>query len=183
MTIKRFKSLFILVLVLGAGFIPNNVNAIEPLITGKEKNEKRQKDMTLGIIKPDAVRDKKTGSIIKEIEDNGFEIVAQKQIILSESQVRLFYGEHINKPFFGELMDFMTSGPIVVLVLVKKNAVGDYRKLMGATNPLKAEKGTLRSKYGADLTHNAVHGSDSLDSARREIYFFFSGIEMNVMSH
>ena len=117
---------------------------------------------TLSIIKPDAVEARKSGHIIGLLEENGFEIIAKKKITLKRVEAEKFYSIHKDKPFFNELVTFMTSGPVVVQVLEKENAVSDYRKIMGDTNPEMAEKNTIRNLYGTSIQCNAVHGSDSI---------------------
>ena len=136
-------------------------------------------ERTLSIIKPDAVEKRLEGAIISRIEERGFNIIAQKKVWLTKKQAELFYREHSAKPFFDELTDFMSSGPIIVQVLEKQNAVVDYRTLMGVTDPKLAEKDTLRKLFAESISKNAVHGSDNLESAFRETHFFFSDIEMN----
>lgn len=133
---------------------------------------------TLSIIKPDAVEAKKSGHIIGLLEENGFEIIAKKKITLKREEAEKFYSIHKDKPFFNELVTFMTSGPVVVQVLEKENAVSDYRKIMGDTNPEMAEKNTIRNLYGTSIQCNAVHGSDSTTNAKKEVSFFFSEIEL-----
>ena len=133
---------------------------------------------TLSIIKPDAVNSKNSGKIIDLIEEKGFTIIAQKKIILTKNQAKAFYGIHNQKPFFDELVEFMTSGPILVQIIEGKNAVSYYREIMGSTNPEEAEEGTIRKLYGSNIQCNAVHGSDSLENANTEISFFFSKLEM-----
>ena len=133
---------------------------------------------TFSIIKPDATKRNLTGSINKVIEDAGLTIVAQKKIFLSRREAGLFYGEHKERPFFGELVDFMVSAPVVVQVLAGENAVAKYREIMGATNPAEAADGTIRKLFAKSIGENSVHGSDSLESAKNEISFFFSGIEI-----
>ena len=136
-------------------------------------------ERTLSIIKPNAIAKKLEGQIISKIENEGFEIVTQKKLLMTKSQVELFYREHSQKPFFESLVAFMSSGPIVAQVLEKENAVVSYRTLMGATDPKLAEKGTIRKEFGTSITENAVHGSENLESAWREIHFFFSDLEIN----
>ncbi len=133
---------------------------------------------TLSIIKPDAVNSKNSGKIIDLIEEKGFTIIAQKKIILTKNQAKAFYGIHNQRPFFDELVEFMTSGPILVQIIEGKNAVSYYREIMGSTNPEEAEEGTIRKLYGSNIQCNAVHGSDSLENANTEISFFFSKLEM-----
>lgn len=137
-------------------------------------------ERTLSIIKPNAIRRKLEGQIISKIENNGFEIIAQKKLVLSKKQVGLFYREHSEKPFFKELVDFMCSGSIVAQVLERENAVVSYRTLMGVTDPKNAEKGTIRREFGESIRENAVHGSENIESAWREIHFFFSDIELYI---
>ena len=136
-------------------------------------------ERTLSIIKPNAIARKLEGQIISKIESEGFEIVTQKKLLMTKSQVELFYREHSQKPFFESLVAFMCSGPVVAQVLEKENAVVSYRTLMGATDPKLAEKGTIRKEFGTSITENAVHGSENLESAWREIHFFFSDLEIN----
>ena len=135
-------------------------------------------ERTLSIIKPDAVQAGNSGLIIARLEKEGFKIIAQKRIKLSRKQVQLFYREHVQKPFFKDLTDYMVSGPIIAQVLEKENAVVDYRTLIGATDPREADEGTIRREFGTDRTANAVHGSDNIESANREIHFFFSDVEI-----
>lgn len=132
---------------------------------------------TLAIIKPDAVKAKNTGKIIDMIEKAGFSIDAMAKAILDQETAELFYEEHEGKPFFNELVEFMTSGPVIIMALGKENAIEDWRKLMGATNPANAAEGTIRKLYGASVGNNAVHGSDSEASAQRELGIFFEGLE------
>lgn len=129
---------------------------------------------TLAIIKPDAVNDNHVGEIISMINKAGFKIKALKMIKLSVDAAKAFYEIHKEKPFYGELVDYMTSGPCVPIALEKENAVEDYRKLIGATDPAKAAEGTVRKLYARSVQFNAVHGSDSDENAAREIAFFFS---------
>ncbi len=135
-------------------------------------------ERTLSIIKPDAIERKLEGAIISKIEENGFTIVSQKKILLSKTQAELFYREHSAKPFFAELTDYMSSNPVVVQILEKEDCVVQYRTLMGTTDPKTAEEGTLRKLFGVDISHNSLHGSDNIESAWREIHFFFSDIEI-----
>ncbi|MDR1425926.1 MAG: nucleoside-diphosphate kinase [Rickettsiales bacterium] len=134
--------------------------------------------MTLSLIKPDAVEKRFEGPIIMDIEAEEFDIVVQKKIVLTENQTKLFYREHAEKPFFNDLIVFIACKPIVAQVLRKENAVRAYRSLIGYTDPKTAEEGSLRKKYGTDITKNALHGSDNIESAYREIHFFFSDIEI-----
>ena len=137
-----------------------------------------QDSLTLSIIKPDAVARHITGKINEMIEGAGFSIVAQKLIRITKEQAQRFYDVHKYKPFYDDLCNYISSGAVVVQVLKKENAIADYRKLMGATNPEKAEEGTIRKKYAISIDQNSVHGSDAEDTARREISFFFSETEL-----
>lgn len=131
-------------------------------------------NLTLSIIKPNAVRKKVVGSIIREFESRGVHIVALKFLRLSQKQCEDFYREHEKRAFFQELVSFMSSGPVLVMALSGENVVQRNRELMGATDPAQATKGTLRFQYGDSLGENAIHGSDSESSAQRELDFFFS---------
>ena len=135
-------------------------------------------EQTFSMIKPDATAKNATGEINAMIEGAGFRIIAQKRIKMSKEQAGLFYAEHKGKPFYEGLVEMMTSGPIVVQVLQGEDVIKGYRSLMGATDPQKAEKGTIRASFGSKLPYNAVHGSDSTESALREISFFFSQTEI-----
>jgi nucleoside-diphosphate kinase len=135
-------------------------------------------ERTLSILKPDAVARNVTGKINSRFEENGLRIIAQKRIQLSQSEAEGFYAEHKERPFFGDLCRFMTSGPVVVQVLEGKDAISKNRTLMGATNPAEAEEGTIRRDFAESIEPKAVHGSDSSESARREISYFFSEIEI-----
>jgi len=129
------------------------------------------------MIKPDAFSKGHTGAILAMIEKAGFRIVALKKIRLSEEKAGEFYAVHKERPFYGELVEFMSSGPIVAAILEKDNAVEDFRKLIGATDPSKADEGTIRKLYAESVGKNAVHGSDSNENAHIEGQFFFSGME------
>ena len=131
-------------------------------------------EQTLSIIKPDAVERNLTEEIKNEFKSNGFEIKNEKKIKLEKSEAEKFYQVHQSKSFFNDLCEYLSSGPILVMILEKFNAVVDNRNLMGATDPQKAEEGTLRKKYGISIDKNSVHGSDSVDNAKIEIDFFFS---------
>jgi nucleoside-diphosphate kinase len=133
---------------------------------------------TFSIIKPDAVRKGFTGAILAEIAKAGFQIVAIKRQSISKEQARGFYAVHVGKPFFEGLCTFMSSGPLVLMVLEKENAIADWRKLMGATNPANAEDGTIRKKYAESMSENAVHGSDGEETAAFEIGYWFAGFEL-----
>ena len=135
-------------------------------------------ERTLSIIKPDATKRSITGKINAIIEEVGLSIIAQKRITLSEAQAQEFYGVHKEKPFFRDLVNFITSGPVVVQVLEAENAIALYRKTMGATNPKDAESGTIRSEYAESIEANSVHGSDSSENAIIEINFFFKDEEI-----
>ena len=135
-------------------------------------------NLTFGIIKPDAVRANHTGSIIQRILDNGFSIRGLKLIHMTMPQAQGFYAVHRERPFFAGLTEFMSSGPCVVMALEKEGAVKAWRDLMGATDPAKADEGTLRKQFGGSLGENAVHGSDSDENAAIEIAYFFSKLEL-----
>lgn len=132
---------------------------------------------TFTMIKPDAVANGYTGKIIDDIIAAGFKIKAMKYLHLTKAQAEGFYAVHAERPFFGELVNFMCSGPIVAAILEKDNAVEDFRKLIGATNPANAEEGTIRKKYAKSIEANAVHGSDSDENAAIEGNYYFSAIE------
>jgi nucleoside-diphosphate kinase len=132
---------------------------------------------TLAIIKPDAVANELIGPIMARINNAGFHVAAIKLIKLNEDQAKKFYAVHKDKSFYNSLVKFMISGPVVVAILEKENAVGDFRKLIGATDPDKAEEGTIRKLYAESVERNAVHGSDSEENARIECDFFFSQTE------
>ena len=135
-------------------------------------------EKTLSIIKPDAVKRDLTGKIIAMFEEKGLRVVAQKKIWLSKEQAGSFYDIHRDRPFFDELCEFMSSGPIVVQVLQGNSAIELNREIMGATNPEQAEAGTIRKEFALSMTENSAHGSDSSETAREEIRFFFSGLEI-----
>jgi nucleoside-diphosphate kinase len=137
-----------------------------------------QGNLTFGIVKPDAVRAGKTGAIIQRITDGGFRVRAMKLILMTLEEAEGFYAVHRERPFFAELTMFMSSGPCVVLALEKEGAVKAWRDLMGATDPAKADEGTLRKEFGASVGENAVHGSDSEENAAIEIAYFFSRLEL-----
>lgn len=129
---------------------------------------------TLSIIKPDAVAKNVIGKIVDRFESNGLKIAAMKKVQLSQADAEAFYAVHASRPFFGDLVKFMISGPVVVMVLEGENAVLKNRDLMGATNPKEAAKGTIRADFADSIDANAVHGSDSLENAKIEIDFFFA---------
>ena len=128
---------------------------------------------TLSIIKPDAVERNLSEDIKQEFKKNGFIISKEKKIKLEKNEAEKFYQVHQSKPFYNDLCSYLSSGPIIVMVLEKENAILENRKLMGATDPTKAEEGTIRKKYGISIDKNSVHGSDSIDNAKIEIDFFF----------
>ena len=134
-------------------------------------------NITLTMIKPDAVRQNNIGPILAMINEAGFKIKAMKYTQLTKAQAEEFYAVHKERPFFGELVEFMTSGPIVAAILEKENAVEDFRKLIGATNPAEAEEGTIRKRFATSIGENAVHGSDSDENAIIESDFHFSKTE------
>ncbi|GGY99817.1 MULTISPECIES: nucleoside-diphosphate kinase [Shewanella] len=135
-------------------------------------------ERTFSIIKPDAVAKNHIGAIYNRFESAGLKIVAAKMVHLTKEQAEGFYAEHSERPFFGALVSFMTSGPIMVQVLEGENAVAANREIMGATNPAQAARGTLRADYADSIDENAVHGSDALASAEREIAYFFAADEI-----
>lgn len=134
---------------------------------------------TLSIIKPDAVQEKHIGDIIQRFEKGGLKVISMKMIHLTPAQASEFYAVHKSKPFFPELVEYISSGPIVVQVLEGEDAIAVNRKIMGATDPKKADKGTLRADFAESIGRNAVHGSDSFENAKKEIAFFFSDLEMH----
>ena len=135
-------------------------------------------DKTFSIIKPDATKRNITGSINKVIEENGLRIIAQKRIKLTTDQAEKFYSVHIERPFFRDLIEYMTSEPVIVQILSGVNCVEKYRSIMGATNPENAENGTIRKLFALNVQENSVHGSDSEDNAKIEIDFFFKKEEI-----
>jgi nucleoside-diphosphate kinase len=135
-------------------------------------------ERTFSIIKPDATRRNLTGAINQKFESAGLKIVGQKRLQLTEAQAKAFYAVHAARPFYGELVSFMISGPVVVQVLEGDNAVAKNREIMGATNPANAEPGTIRKEFAESIEANSVHGSDSLENAKIEIAFFFSESEI-----
>ncbi len=136
-----------------------------------------QNDFTFAIIKPNSVRTGKAGPILSMINEAGFEISALRMVRMTRAQAEEFYDIHKGKSFFDGLVDFMISGPIIVMILKHANAVEEYRKLIGATDPAKAEPGTIRKLFAVSVQMNAVHGSDSNENAAREAGFFFSGFD------
>ena len=137
-------------------------------------------ERTLSIIKPDGVQKNVIGEVIKRFESNGIKIAAMKMIQLTKPQAEGFYAVHKERPFFGSLTDFMTSGPIVVMALEGEDVIAKNRKLMGATNFKEAEEGTIRKEYATDIEKNVVHGSDAPETAAFEIGYFFSDLEIQI---
>ncbi len=133
---------------------------------------------TLGIIKPDAVKKNVVGKIISIIEENGIKIKAMKMVKLTKKQAEGFYYVHKDKPFFNDLIKFMTSGPVVLMLLEGENVIEKWRKLMGVTDPAKADEGTIRKLFGTDIEKNAVHGSDAPETAEFETKYFFNALEI-----
>jgi nucleoside-diphosphate kinase len=136
------------------------------------------REHTFSILKPDTTRRNLTGAVNAMIEAAGLRIIAQKRILMTRAQAETFYAVHAARPFFGELVDFMTSGPVVVQVLEGDNAIATYRSVMGATNPAQAEEGTIRKAHALSVGENSVHGSDAPETAAIEIAQFFSGNEL-----
>lgn len=135
-------------------------------------------ERTLSIIKPDAVAKNIIGEIYTRFEKGGLQVIAARMLHLSKERAEQFYGVHKERPFFGELVEFMTSGPVVVQVLEGENAIARNREIMGATDPAKADPGTIRADFASEVTENAVHGSDAPETAKTEIAFFFSPDEI-----
>jgi len=150
----------------------------EILTENPQQEHNRLPQRTFSIIKPDAVRSGHTGAILAEIERAGFGIVAIKKQSISKREAEGFYAVHRERPFFDGLTTFMSSGPLVLMVLEKDNAIADLRKLMGATNPANAEEGTIRKKFAASIQENAIHGSDAEETAAFEIGYWFAGYEL-----
>ena len=135
-------------------------------------------ERTFGIVKPDAVAKSAIGGVVGMIESGGLKIVGLRLVHLAEAQARAFYAVHKDRPFFNDLVKFMTSGPAVVMAIEGQNAIARYREIMGPTDSKKAPAGTIRNKYGTDIEKNAVHGSDGPDTARAELAFFFTGLDL-----
>jgi nucleoside-diphosphate kinase len=135
-------------------------------------------EQTLAIIKPDAVAARHAGRIIARIEETGFQIRAMRQLQLSQKQAEGFYAVHRQRPFFGSLTTFMASGPVIVLALEAEDAIKKWRGLMGATDPAKADAGTLRKEFGRSIENNATHGSDAPETAAFELGYFFAGVDL-----
>jgi nucleoside-diphosphate kinase len=139
-------------------------------------------ERTFSIIKPDAVKKNAIGGVVAKLEEGGLRVVASRMVRLTESQARAFYAVHKDRPFYGDLVKFMTEGPVVVQVLEGENAVLRNREIMGATNPEKADAGTIRKLFGTNIERNACHGSDAPETAAQEIAFFFSGSELATLA-
>jgi nucleoside-diphosphate kinase len=139
-------------------------------------------ERTFSIVKPDAVTANKIGEVVAFLEAGGLRVVAQKMVRLSQAQAEAFYAVHRERPFFKDLVKFMTEGPVVVQVLEGENAIARNREIMGATDSRKAAAGTIRQKVGTDIERNAVHGSDAPDTAKQEIAFFFSGADLTALA-
>lgn len=137
-----------------------------------------KKEYTLALIKPDAVQDQKIGPILARVQEEGFTIRGLKKLSLTLAQAQNFYQVHKERPFFGELTEFMAGGPIVAMVLEREDAVAHWRKVIGATDPAVAEENTIRKLHARSKAENAVHGSDSVENARIEAAFFFAGLEL-----
>jgi nucleoside-diphosphate kinase len=135
-------------------------------------------ERTFSIVKPDAVANNKIGAVVSKLEEGGLRIAAQKMIHMTQAQARAFYAVHKERPFFGDLVSFMTEGPCVVQVLEGENAIARNREIMGATNPEEAAEGTIRKAVGTNIERNACHGSDAPETAKEEIAFFFGGAEL-----
>jgi nucleoside-diphosphate kinase len=163
--------------VLGADF---GVNAASSTSCAKSGGRKTAMaiERTLCIIKPDAVEKRKSGAILQHLLEEGFDVLALRQQQLSQHEAEGFYAVHRERPFFKDLCEFMTRGPVVLIALQRDNAVLHWRKVIGATDPAKAEAGTIRKLYGSSLGENAVHGSDSVENGRIECAYYFSGSEL-----
>jgi len=136
-------------------------------------------ERTLCILKPDAVEKRRAGAILQRVEEGGFKVVALRMTHLARGVAEGFYEIHRQRPFFGELVQFMTRSPVIIAVLERENAVAGWRDLMGATDPAKASRGSIRQAFGSNVGENATHGSDSLDNAKQEIAYFFPGAEVS----
>lgn len=139
-------------------------------------------ERTLSIIKPDGVKKNVIGACLAKFEENGLKIVATKMVRLSRAQAEAFYAVHKARPFYASLVEFMTSGPVVVSVLEGEDAIAKNRKIMGATDPSKAEEGTIRKLYASNIEHNTVHGSDAAETAKQEVAFFFAESDLQTAS-
>ena len=139
-------------------------------------------ERTFSIIKPDAVKKNAIGGVTAKLEEGGLRVIASRMVRLTEAQAKAFYAVHKDRPFYGDLVKFMTEGPVVVQVLEGENAILRNREIMGATNPEKADAGTIRKLFGTNIERNAVHGSDAPETAAQEIAFFFSGAELAALA-
>jgi len=139
-------------------------------------------ERTFSIVKPDAVKNNKVGTVVSLLEAGGLKVVAQKMIRMTDAQAKEFYGVHSERPFFNDLVTFMTEGPCVVQVLEGENAIARNREIMGATNPAEATEGTIRKAVGSNIERNACHGSDAPETAAEEIAFFFGGAELAALA-
>ncbi|MBA3954924.1 nucleoside-diphosphate kinase [Candidatus Dependentiae bacterium] len=167
-------------LALGAAYIKNRNLAISNALTNPESLKEQlttQVERTFGIIKPDAVKAFHAGQIITAIELNKFSIVGMKKTVLTKEQAQKFYEEHKERPFYNDLVSYMTTGPVILLALEKHNAIQDWRDLIGTTDPAQARIGTLRFMFGTSKSSNGLHGSDSVESAQRELTFFFPELQ------
>ena len=167
---QNFAQNLIVVLLIGLLLLQSE------LTLWRRTERERRQEQTFAIIKPEAVAAGKAPDIIKIIKDNGFTILRQKELTLTKEQAEKFYAIHKEKPFFADLIKYITSGPVIVLALERRNAVKVWRDVMGATNPEKAEPGTIRKLFGKDIERNAVHGSDSIRNAKNEIAQFFHAL-------
>jgi len=149
----------------------------EPFAGGKREG-RGMKQQTLTILKPDTVAKRNCGAIISRLEQEGFEILGARKLRLGEEQAKAFYAVHKERPFYRPLVEFMTSGPVWVMALERDNAIEHLRRIMGATDPAKAEKGTIRAQFATNIERNAIHGSDSPENARTEVAFFFSASDL-----
>ena len=139
-------------------------------------------ERTFSIIKPDAVAKNAIGGVTAKLEEGGLRVIASRTVRLTTEQARAFYAVHTERPFYGDLVKFMTEGPVVVQVLEGENAISRNREIMGATNPEKADANTIRKLFGTNIERNAVHGSDAAETAAQEIAFFFSGAELAALA-
>lgn len=139
-------------------------------------------ERTFSIIKPDAVKKNAIGGVTAKLEEGGLRVIASRMVRLTEAQAKAFYAVHKDRPFYGDLVKFMTEGPVVVQVLEGENAILRNREIMGATNPEKADAGTIRKLFGTNIERNAVHGSDAPETAAQEIAFFFSGADLAALA-
>ncbi|MBZ0238657.1 MAG: nucleoside-diphosphate kinase [Deltaproteobacteria bacterium] len=139
-------------------------------------------ERTFSIIKPDAVKKNAIGGVTAKLEEGGLRVIASRMVRLTEAQAKAFYAVHKDRPFYGDLVKFMTEGPVVVQVLEGENAILKNREIMGATNPEKADAGTIRKLFGTNIERNAVHGSDAPETAAQEIAFFFSGADLAALA-